>query len=141
MALRVSVDGDAISLHSGRGGEKKRISLDDVEGVEIGAPHIGLRYFGSGIPGMVRGIFRSDVGTVYCRYGSTKSAITFHMREGYKYAAMVYGVDDPVAAHAAISDALSSLGRGPAGHLVRHKTEEEKLLEAIEQSKYEQEWR
>ena len=138
MVLKVSVEGDAISLRNGRGKEKGHISLDDVDGVEIGTPRIGLKLVGASLPGMVKGVFRSDIGTVYCSYGSPKSAITLHTRDGYKYGGLVYGVDDPVAAHSVISDALAARGRGSTGELVHHKTEEEKLRELIEQSKYEE---
>jgi len=135
MALKVSVDGNAVVI-SGRGGrEKKRIPVEQVDGVDLGAPRLGLRLAGVNLPWFTRGAFRSDAGTVYCDYGDSRRTITIRLAEGSKYRALVYGVEDPLAAHAAISEALVAFGRG-GQELVYHKTEEDKLRELIEQSKY-----
>jgi len=137
MVLILSVEGDNILLRSKKGREKKRIHIDEVEGVDLGTPNIGFRIAGSGIPGFVKGIFRSDIGKVWCDYGKSKDTITLRMVEGSKYAGYVYGVDDPVNAHSAVNDALARLGRGVKMEPPNHKSDEEKLREMIENSKYE----
>ena len=137
MVLILSVEGNDIVMRNKKGKEKNRLQLDDVEAVDLGTPTIYMRIAGARIPGgFVKGIFSSSIGKVWCDYGKAGNAITIQMKEGSKYKGYVYGVDDPEAAHKAANEALARMGGGTTESYV-HKTDEEKLRDMIEDSKYE----
>jgi len=137
MALTLSIEGNDIVLRNKKGKEKKRFHLDDVEAVDLDKPTLHLKLVGAQIPGgFTKGSFTSSIGKVWCDYGRAGNTITIRMTEGSKYKGYIYGVNDPESAHRTANEALARKGGGTTERYV-HKTDEEKLRDMLENSKYE----
>ena len=136
MVLFLSVEGNDIVMRNKKGKEKNRIHLEDIEAVDLEKPTLHLRLAGVQIPGgFNKGVFTSSIGKVWCDYGKAGNTITIRMKEGSKYKGYIYGVDDPESAHRTANDALARRG-GLTTERYVHKTDEEKLRDMVENSKY-----
>ena len=139
MVVGLSFECDSIVVRNKKGKERNSIHLDDVAGVELGAPKVKKwsSMTGSFLPGkLVTGRFKSDIGVVWCDYGKDREAITIRMEEGSKYDGYVYGVSDPKTTYSLLSAALAKKGSGGKKELLEQKTDDEKLRDLIEDSKY-----
>ena len=137
MVLFLSVEGNDIAIRNKKGKEKNRVHLEDIEAVDLEMPTIYLRVAGARIPGgFVKGIFTSSIGKVWCDYANAGNTITIRMKEDPKYKGYIYGVDDPESAHKMANDALARRGGFTTERYVQ-KTDEEKLRDMLEDSKYE----